>query len=179
MPATAGTISNASTWRAQAIVVAPDRQAARWQSAHGSELFETPKPTFKTYLKMLRAHQWAKNVLIAVPMVLSHEYFNVGMIVACLLAFVSFSAAASAVYIVNDFFDLALDRRHKTKRKRPFASGLLSIPFGLKVAAALITISVLTAALPAAAVCRRACRLSASSPPPIRCRSSACCCSTC
>ena len=111
-----------------AIVVAPDRHAARWQSAHGSELFETPKPTFKTYLKMLRAHQWAKNVLIAVPMVLSHEYFNVGMIVACLLAFVSFSAAASAVYIVNDFFDLALDRKHQTKRKRPFASGLLVDP---------------------------------------------------
>ena len=51
----------------EAIVVAPDRYAARWQSAHKAELFETPKPTFKTYLKMLRAHQWAKNVLIAVP----------------------------------------------------------------------------------------------------------------
>ncbi len=130
----------------EAIVVAPDRQAARWRAAHGSELLETPKPTLKTYLKMLRAHQWAKNVLIAVPMVLSHEYLNVGMILACLLAFVSFSTAASAVYILNDFFDLALDRRHKTKRKRPFASGLLSIPFGLKVAAALVLISAGTAA---------------------------------
>jgi 4-hydroxybenzoate polyprenyltransferase len=129
-----------------AIVVAPDRQAARWQSEHGSELFETPKPTLKTYLKMLRAHQWAKNTLIAVPMVLSHEYFNLGMIAACLLAFVSFSAAASAVYIVNDFFDLALDRKHQTKRKRPFASGLLSIPFGLKVSAGLILTSVVAAA---------------------------------
>jgi 4-hydroxybenzoate polyprenyltransferase len=130
-----------------AIVVAPDRQAARWQSAHGAELFETPRPTLRTYLKMLRAHQWAKNTLIAVPMVLSHEYFNFGMIAACLLAFVSFSAAASAVYIVNDFFDLALDRKHQTKRKRPFASGMLSIPFGLKVAAGLILLSVAAAAL--------------------------------
>ena len=129
----------------EAIVVAPDRQAARWQAVHGAELFETPKPTFKTYLKMLRAHQWAKNTLIAVPVVLSHEYFNIGMLFACLLAFVSFSAAASAVYIVNDFFDLALDRRHKTKRKRPFASGLLSIPFGLKTAAALVVVSAVTA----------------------------------
>jgi 4-hydroxybenzoate polyprenyltransferase/phosphoserine phosphatase len=129
-----------------AIVVAPDRQAARWQSEHGSELLMTPKPTLKTYLKMLRAHQWAKNTLIAVPMVLSHEYFNLGMIAACLLAFVSFSAAASAVYIVNDFFDLALDRKHQTKRKRPFASGLLSIPFGLKVSAGLILTSVVAAA---------------------------------
>jgi 4-hydroxybenzoate polyprenyltransferase len=83
-------------------------------------------------------------------MVLSHEYFNLGMIVACLLAFISFSAAASAVYILNDFFDLALDRKHQTKRKRPFASGVLSIPFGLKVAATLIVISIASAAfLPA------------------------------
>ena len=95
---------------------------------------------------MLRAHQWAKNVLIAVPMVLSHEYFNIGMVAACLLAFVSFSAAASAVYIVNDFFDLALDRQHPTKRKRPFASGLLSIPFGLGAAAVLLAISAVAAA---------------------------------
>ena len=80
---------------------------------------------------MLRVHQWLKNALIAVPMVLSHEYFNAGMLVACVLAFISFSAAASAIYIVNDFFDLALDRRHPTKRHRPFASGLLSMPFGI------------------------------------------------
>ena len=133
----------------EAIVVAPDRHAARWQSRHSAELFETPKPTFKTYLKMLRAHQWAKNVLIAVPMVLSHEYFNIGMLAACLLAFVSFSAAASSVYIVNDFFDLALDRKHPTKRKRPFASGMLSIPFGLASAAG---------CLPSAPLPRPSCR---------------------
>jgi 4-hydroxybenzoate polyprenyltransferase/phosphoserine phosphatase len=131
----------------QSIVVAPDRHAARWQSSHGAELVEGPRPTAKTYVKMLRAHQWAKNVLIAVPMVLSHEYFNAGMLLACLLAFVSFSAAASAVYILNDFFDLALDRKHHTKRKRPFASGVLSIPFGLKVSMWLMAVSISAAAL--------------------------------
>jgi 4-hydroxybenzoate polyprenyltransferase len=131
----------------KAVVVAPDRAATRWRNEHGSELFETQKPTLKTFLKMLRVHQWAKNVLIAVPMVLSHEYFNLPMVLACLAAFVSFSAAASAVYIFNDFFDLALDRRHHSKRKRPFASGLLSIPFGMASAGALLIISVATAAL--------------------------------
>jgi 4-hydroxybenzoate polyprenyltransferase len=130
----------------RAIVVAPDRDAARWQSAHGSELIDTPRPGFRTYLKMLRAHQWAKNLLIAVPLVLSHEYFNLAMIGDFVLAFVAFSAAASAVYIVNDFFDLALDRRHPTKRKRPFASGVLPIPFGLRVSAGLLLVSAATAA---------------------------------
>jgi len=128
-----------------AIVVAPDSAAARWQAAHGSELFDTPKPTFRTVVKMLRVHQWAKNTLIAVPMVLAHEYFNMAMFVSCVLAFVSFSAAASAIYIVNDFFDLALDRAHPTKRKRPFASGLLSMPFGIASVGILLAVSVAAA----------------------------------
>lgn len=124
-----------------AIVVAPDRSAARWLKANGGELIDTPKPTFRTVVKMLRAHQWLKNSLIAVPMVLSHEYLNIEMLWQCLLAFVSFSAAASAIYIVNDFFDLSLDRKHPTKSKRPFASGLLSMPFGFGAIAVLLCIS--------------------------------------
>ena len=54
-----------------AIVVAPDRHAARWQAAHGAEAMPVPKPTLRTIVKMLRVHQWLKNSLIAVPMVLS------------------------------------------------------------------------------------------------------------
>jgi 4-hydroxybenzoate polyprenyltransferase len=130
----------------EAWIVAPDRAAANWHKNHGGVLVETPKPTLKTYLKMLRAHQWLKNTLIAVPMILSHEYLNVSMLVACVIAFVSFSAAASAIYIVNDFFDLALDRRHPTKRNRPFASGMLSMPFGIASVGVLLAISVICAA---------------------------------
>jgi len=126
----------------KAIVVAPDRGARQWQAEHGAETVPAPKPTLKTYIKMLRMHQWLKNSLVAVPMVLSHEYFNVGMIWACVVAFVSFSAVASAIYIVNDFFDLALDRRHPTKRHRPFASGALSIPFGLGAIVVLLAIGI-------------------------------------
>jgi 4-hydroxybenzoate polyprenyltransferase len=129
----------------EALIVAPDRHAGRWHAAHGGELIATPKPTFRTVVKMLRAHQWLKNSLIAVPMVLSHEYNDPRMLLACLLAFISFSAAASAIYIVNDFFDLSLDRKHATKRHRPFASGLLSMRFGMMAAALLLAISVATA----------------------------------
>jgi 4-hydroxybenzoate polyprenyltransferase/phosphoserine phosphatase len=125
-----------------AIVVAPDRSAARWQAAHGCDIIPGPKRTFKSVLKMLRVHQWCKNTLIAVPMVLSHEYFNATMILQCVLAFISFSAVASAIYIVNDFFDLALDRQHPTKRNRPFASGVLSIPFGLVSICVLLAVGV-------------------------------------
>ncbi|MBN9070859.1 MAG: UbiA family prenyltransferase [Rhizobiales bacterium] len=131
----------------RALVVGPDRAAARWRAKHGAELIETPRPTFRTLLKMLRVHQWTKNVLVAVPMVLSYEYTDPRMLLACLLAFVSFSTAASAVYIVNDFFDLGLDRKHATKRNRPFASGLLSMKFGLGAAVCLLAASIATALL--------------------------------
>ncbi|GAA2874536.1 UbiA family prenyltransferase [Aminobacter niigataensis] len=130
----------------EAIVVAPDRAAARWQASHGSELVAVPKPDVRTILKMLRVHQWLKNSLIAVPLVLAHKYFNVDMLVPALLAFMSFCAAASAIYIINDFFDLTLDRSHPTKRDRPFASGKLSIPFGLASATILLVVSLVTAA---------------------------------
>ncbi|MFC3218796.1 UbiA family prenyltransferase [Tianweitania populi] len=132
-----------------AIVVAPDRHAARWQVAQGCELIVTPKATWITLVRMLRVHQWLKNGLIFVPLFLAHEYFNLPAIGRCVLAFISFSAAASAIYIINDFFDLALDRQHKTKRNRPFASGMLTIPFGLACSGLLLLLSVLTAtALP-------------------------------
>lgn len=115
--------------------------------AHNADLIEKPAAGWRAVVKMLRVHQWLKNTLIAVPVILSHEYFNAVMVVQCVIAFIAFSATASAIYIVNDFFDLPLDRQHATKCKRPFASGALSIPFGLKSVAVLLTISVIAASL--------------------------------
>jgi 4-hydroxybenzoate polyprenyltransferase len=125
----------------RAIVVSPDRAAARWQAEHGAELMAPAKAGWKDYARMLRVHQWLKNGLIAVPMVLDHAYLNVSMLIAVALAFVSFSAAASAIYIVNDFFDLALDRKHPTKRKRPLASGIVSMKAGMIAILILLPIS--------------------------------------
>lgn len=124
----------------RAIVVAPDRWAARWQAAHGAELIEARRVTMRTLARMLRVHQWLKNMLIFVPAVLAHQYLNPGVLRDSLLAFIAFSAAASAIYILNDLFDLPLDRRHATKRHRPFASGLVPIPAGLLAMAVLLAI---------------------------------------
>lgn len=129
----------------EAVVVAPDGPAARWHKRNGGRLISGDRPSPRTLVKMLRVHQWTKNLLIAVPVVLSHEYLNSRMIVECLLAFVSFSAAASAIYILNDFFDLELDRRHPTKRNRPFASGALSIPYGAVAIVSLLAASLASA----------------------------------
>ncbi|PWL17516.1 UbiA family prenyltransferase [Falsochrobactrum shanghaiense] len=122
----------------EAIIVAPDRTAARFQKANGGRLFANKSRGIKPYLKMLRVHQWLKNLLVFVPAFLAHDISEPDIFMAACLAFIAFSAAASAIYIINDIIDLPLDRQHKRKRNRPFASGVLSIPFGLTVSALLL-----------------------------------------
>ena len=85
---------------------------------------DTASP-LKAWLKAIRLHQWAKNVLIFLPVLLAHVR-AAGPIVAASLAFLSFGFAASATYIVNDLLDLEADRHHPRKRRRPFAAGDLS-----------------------------------------------------
>jgi 4-hydroxybenzoate polyprenyltransferase/phosphoserine phosphatase len=85
---------------------------------------DTASPA-KSWLKAIRLHQWAKNVLIFLPVLLAHVR-AAGPLVASFLAFLSFGLAASATYIVNDLLDLEADRHHPRKCRRPFASGDLS-----------------------------------------------------
>jgi 4-hydroxybenzoate polyprenyltransferase len=88
--------------------------------------------------KAIRPHQWAKNLLIFVPLALAHRITDVNAWISALLAFAAFSLCASSVYVVNDLFDIDADRHHPKKRLRPFASGALSIRTGLALAPALL-----------------------------------------
>jgi 4-hydroxybenzoate polyprenyltransferase/phosphoserine phosphatase len=131
----------------KAIVVAPDRAALAWSSANDGELLALPRRSRLAALKAIRVHQWLKNVLIAVPVVLNHEFASVGLILAAVMAFFSFSFFASAVYVINDIVDLGNDRRHARKRLRPIASGAISIPVALAMAGALFVASIGLASL--------------------------------
>jgi 4-hydroxybenzoate polyprenyltransferase/phosphoserine phosphatase len=91
------------------------------------QCFSDSTSPMKAWLRAIRLHQWAKNVLIFLPVLLAHVR-AAGPMVAVLLGFVSFGLAASATYIVNDLLDLEADRHHPRKRRRPFAAGDLS-PF--------------------------------------------------
>jgi 4-hydroxybenzoate polyprenyltransferase/phosphoglycolate phosphatase-like HAD superfamily hydrolase len=82
---------------------------------------------WRTLLKALRMHQWAKNTLIFVPLLASHRIFELPLLWNGLLAFIAFGACASSVYLLNDLLDLPDDRLHPTKRNRPLASGTLPI----------------------------------------------------
>jgi 4-hydroxybenzoate polyprenyltransferase/phosphoserine phosphatase len=88
---------------------------------------------WKAWLRAIRLHQWAKNVLIFLPVLLAHVRAAGPLMAAC-MAFLSFGLAASATYIVNDLLDLEADRHHPRKRRRPFASGDLSPAAGLATA---------------------------------------------
>jgi len=92
---------------------------------------ETVSP-LKAWPKAIRLHQWAKNVLIFLPLLLAHNW-TLGLLAGAALAFLSFGLCASATYIVNDLLDLEADRQHPKKRRRPFASGDLSALSGVAV----------------------------------------------
>ena len=99
-------------------------------AAVGAE-FGGRKPLPKAVAKALRVHQWVKNVLVFVPLVAAHRYGELEPLLAVLLYFVAFSLTASSLYVLNDLFDLAADRKHPTKRKRPFAAGDLPVSWGM------------------------------------------------
>ncbi len=96
--------------------------------------------------RALRPHQWAKNVLVFVPLLAAHRASDAAAIIAALLAFIAFCACASSVYVLNDLLDLEADRAHPRKSKRPFAAGDLSILTGLAFAPALLAIAIVIAA---------------------------------
>lgn len=131
----------------RAIIVAPDSAAKRWARQHDAEVLPLARTSPLAIFKSIRVHQWLKNVLIAVPLVLNHEYAMTGLVLAAIAAFFSFSFLASAVYIINDIADLANDRQHPRKRLRPLASGAVSIPVVSAVAVVLVLASVGLASL--------------------------------
>ena len=101
------------------------------------------KPTqARTYIRAMRVHQWAKNLLIFVPMVMAHAVAPSQLLLG-VMAFFSFSCCASAVYLLNDWADIDHDRKHPTKRDRTFASGALSLAQGAKLVMLLLMISLL------------------------------------
>lgn len=100
------------------------------EALHGKhEHLGSPPVRAASYIKALRPHQWLKNILVFLPMLVSQR-FSGEIIVQSLLAFVSFCFVASSVYLLNDLLDLAADRSHPRKCKRPLASGSIPLAHG-------------------------------------------------
>ncbi|HEX8340834.1 MAG TPA: UbiA family prenyltransferase [Tepidisphaeraceae bacterium] len=89
-------------------------------------------------VRLLRPHQWVKNVLVFIPAITSHRIFETAVWLPTLLTFVAFCLCASGIYAVNDLFDIDSDRRHPRKRDRPLASGAVTIPRAMLLALLLL-----------------------------------------
>ncbi|ORV50311.1 phosphoribose diphosphate--decaprenyl-phosphate phosphoribosyltransferase [Mycolicibacter engbaekii] len=96
-------------------------------------------------IKAIRPRQWVKNVLVvAAPLAalgggVHYDYADLAR--KSLIAFVVFSLAASAVYLVNDAQDVEADRAHPTKRFRPIAAGVVPVGLAYVLAVALGAVS--------------------------------------
>lgn len=106
-----------------------------------SLLLNDKKPTSRSLIRAMRPHQWSKNALIFLPLLFSHTYTEVHNLLLSVLAFLSFSACASAVYLFNDLLDIEADRMHSSKCRRPFASGELNPVTGLLAGTILFLLS--------------------------------------
>lgn len=114
-------------------------RCARLSRKSGVALRHLPSATrLKPAWKILRPHQWVKNILVFLPIAAAHEFLAGSTLVAASMTFVSYCFAASLVYVLNDLLDRESDRRNPSKATRPIASGALSIPRSLLLASALV-----------------------------------------
>jgi len=129
-------------WKAarSAIVVGATATVAREaQAATAIELQIDHTPaTARLWVRQLRVHQWAKNILLFVPLLTSFGFGDATRVVHAALAFLAFSLAASATYVFNDLWDLDSDRAHPRKKNRPLASCTIRIGAAVAIALALL-----------------------------------------
>jgi len=97
-----------------------------------------PQPSLAAWLTALRVHQWSKNVIVLVPLLLSQQFRDPAMLARGFLGLMLFNLVASSTYILNDLSDLAADRVHESKRRRPLAAGTIPIASAVPVALGLL-----------------------------------------
>ena len=139
-------LSDLPIWSAAAGVVTVNASRRVMREARQLGLptttFETRPPLISAAVRAMRPHQWSKNVLVFVPMIMAHAVNEASAWIGALGLFLSLCATASALYIVNDLLDLSSDRRHPRKRMRPLASGALPIPIAVWLAVVLVSFGI-------------------------------------
>ena len=103
--------------------------------------FSARQGVFVALIEGLRLHQWAKNVLIFIPLLLSGTIQSLDAWIACVVGFLAWGILASSTYLLNDLWDLESDRSHWSKWRRPIARGDLPIPAAVTAAIVGIVLS--------------------------------------
>jgi 4-hydroxybenzoate polyprenyltransferase len=129
-----------AVWRlgAGSVLVNASNGVARRATQMGEPLAVFPRPPLTPTIlrRSVRLHQWIKNILVFVPLLLGGKAGDISAWLNALVGFIALGFAASASYIVNDLWDLPNDRRHWSKRSRPLANGDISIRAGVLLALA-------------------------------------------
>jgi 4-hydroxybenzoate polyprenyltransferase len=121
-----------SACRRAVLVNASDAVAAQAAPLEAVEkAFPREYNQWKALLKGMRPHQWSKNLLIFVSMFVAQTYTDISLLVATIIAFISFCLCSSSVYLINDLMDMETDRAHSEKHTRPFASGRAPVTLGV------------------------------------------------
>ncbi|HXI99639.1 MAG TPA: UbiA family prenyltransferase [Micropepsaceae bacterium] len=135
--------SDLAVWRRakSAIVVNASRSVAAKaaKTADVERHMEGARSKLRAMLRAARPYQWVKNFLILVPIATAHALNDASAWISAGWTFAAFCSTASGIYIFNDLSDLKADRLHARKRRRPFASGVLSLPLGLLMTIVLLT----------------------------------------
>ena len=122
-------------------VVTNDRRLCRRVQAVTSVTeIQTGTSGLRVRARAMRLHQWSKNILVFVPIIMAHEITNPRVLASGALAFLAFSFVSSSVYLINDLLDLQADRAHKIKRTRPLAAGDMSGAEGFILASVLLVL---------------------------------------
>jgi len=119
----------------QSLLVDPEFgvEAAANRLGNVTQVISRPDSPGRAWVRQLRLHQWAKNALLLVPLFASHRAGEVHLLIAAMIAFLTFGLCASSVYLLNDLLDLEDDRQHPKKRFRPLAAGAVPIKTALLV----------------------------------------------
>jgi 4-hydroxybenzoate polyprenyltransferase len=96
-------------------------------------------------IKSLRIKQWIKNGFIFAGIIFDRQLFYYPAFLKTALGFMIFCFLSSAVYFINDIFDIEADKQHPKKRYRPIASGIIPIKTAIGIALLLCTISLSSA----------------------------------
>jgi len=119
----------------ESVIVNATQQVTNVLKKIVSSYIEFPRRKMRLidFIRLLRLHQWSKNILIFIPFVAAHQLFQFESMALLLVAFIALGLCASSTYMLNDIFDLDSDRSHPTKRNRPFASGDVPLIYSLLI----------------------------------------------
>jgi 4-hydroxybenzoate polyprenyltransferase len=135
-----------SARRAIIVDAGPLVHSAAQRLAEVDGVFERRHRDWSDYLRPLRPEHWLKNLLVVIPFLAAHRFYEMDLVRNTILAFVAFGCCASSGYVINDLLDLTADRHHPRKRLRPFASGDLPLSYGLFVVPCLAALGFIVAA---------------------------------